>query len=224
MNRMYYEAYDDRYRQVHKENLRWFAQSPSPVVMETIKEFGIQKTDKLLEIGCGEGRDAAFLMNEGFDLMATDISSAAIAFCRKKWPEYSEKFKVLDCLKDELATRYDFLYAVAVLHMLVRDIDRAGFYRFVATHLTDEGIALICSMGDGKSQHSSDISTAFDLQERIHEASGRVLHIAGTSYRSVCFEDFERELADGGLCILKKGITVVEPDYGNMMYAVVKRA
>ena len=34
--RKYYEAYDDRYRQIHREELRWFAQLPSPIVWEII--------------------------------------------------------------------------------------------------------------------------------------------------------------------------------------------
>ena len=39
--RKYYEAYDDRYRQVHAENLQWFAEVPSKIVAEVIGRFGI---------------------------------------------------------------------------------------------------------------------------------------------------------------------------------------
>lgn len=224
MERQYYEAYDDRYRQVHGENLRWFAGSPSPIVYDTIQEYGIQLTDKLLEIGCGEGRDAFFLMEKGYDLLATDISSAAVEFCRRELPKIAKRFQVLDCLKDTYTERFDFIYAVAVVHMLVLDKDRAQFYRFIRNHLSAGGIALICSMGDGVMERQSDISTAFRLQERLHEPSGKKLRLAGTSYRAVSFSSFEKELNENGLEILKEGITVVEPDYGKMMYAVVKKA
>ncbi len=30
--RKYYNAYDDRYRQVHEQNLQWFGENPSPIV------------------------------------------------------------------------------------------------------------------------------------------------------------------------------------------------
>lgn len=108
--------------------------------------------------------------------------------------------------------------------MLVLNEDRNGFYRFVREHLKENGIALICTMGDGIMERESDISNAFDLQERLHEESGQTVCIAGTSYRAVSFENFRRELAENSLLILKEGLTEVVPDYGEMMYAVVKRS
>ena len=224
MERKYYEAYDDRYRQVHSENLRWFMEDPSQIVSDVIAEFGISKTDKLLEIGCGEGRDARFLLENGYDLLATDISAEAIEYCRKEMPRFREYFQVLNCLADRMDGKFDFIYAVAVIHMLVLNEDRNGFYRFVREHLKENGIALICTMGDGIMERESDISNAFDLQERLHEESGQTVCIAGTSYRAVSFENFRRELAENSLLILKEGLTEVVPDYGEMMYAVVKRS
>lgn len=91
------------------------------------------------------------------------------------------------------------------------------------SHLKENGIALICTMGDGQMERSSDISAAFDLQERVHEESGQTLWIAGTSYRAVSFQTFEEELTKNKLDILKLGVTDVEPDYWKMMYAVVRK-
>ena len=50
MERKYYEAYDDRYRQVHGEGLQWFHDDPTPIVMETVKEFQLTQVHRLL--GC----------------------------------------------------------------------------------------------------------------------------------------------------------------------------
>lgn len=146
MDRKYYEAYDDRYRQVHGLNLQWFCESPSSIVREVIREFHISTRHKLLELGCGEGRDAIDLLDRGFDLLATDISGEAIAFCRKRWPQFAERFQTLDCVAGKLDGTFDLIYAVAVIHMLVPDEDRDGFYRFVRDHLSSKGIALICTM------------------------------------------------------------------------------
>lgn len=222
MRRAYYEAYDDRYRQIHQQNLRWFTQAPSRIVLEVMEEFGVGKNARVLEIGCGEGRDARFLLEQGFDVLATDISAEAISFCQKTWPYWTNRFRTLDCIGGALEEKFDFIYAVAVLHMLVRDEDRTGFYRFLQTHLKEKGFALICTMGDGQMERSSDISAAFDLQERVHEESGQTVWIAGTTYRAVSFQTFDEELTKNGLEIWKLGITDVEPDYWKMMYAVVK--
>lgn len=221
-NRAYYEAYDDRYKQVHSEALQWFSREPSPIVAEVISEFALTPMARMLEIGCGEGRDAGFLLSQGYDVLATDVSGEAVAYCQKIFPDHREHFEVLNCVTEKLDERFDFIYAVAVIHMLVLDKDRDGFYQFISHHLKPDGIALIGTMGDGSFERRSDISTAFDLQERTHEESGKTLKIAGTSCRVVNFSTFEQELTRNGLAIVKQGVTAIEPDFPQMMYAVVK--
>ena len=164
-----------------------------------------------------------YLLREGYQLLATDVSSEAVTYCAKTDPEHGECYAVLDCITQRLDEKFDFIYAIAVLHMLVLDEDRRGFYRFLKDQLSENGIALVCTMGDGISQRSSDISEAFTLQERVHEESGKRLQIAGTSYRSVSFQKFEEELSENELKILETGFTDLQPDYYCMMYAVVKR-
>lgn len=222
-DRAYYEAYDDRYKQVHGEALQWFSEEPSSIVAEVISEFELAPTANMLEIGCGEGRDAGYLLSNGYDVLATDVSGEAVAFCKKKFPDHREQFAVLNCVTDRLDERFAFIYAVAVLHMLVLDEDRDGFYRFIADHLKQDGVALIGTMGDGSFERQSDILTAFDLQERTHGESGKTLKIAGTSCRVVNFSTFEKELTRNGLAIVKQGMTAVEPDFPQMMYAVVRK-
>lgn len=219
----YYEAYDDRYGQVHRSDLRWFSDTPSPIVGEVMEECGISATSRILELGCGEGRDAKFLLRQGVNLLATDISPRAIEFCRRDCPDAEDRFQILDCVCGRLEGRFDFIYAVAVVHMLVSDSDRDGFYRFIYDHLTPEGIALICTMGDGTGEFQSDVRTAFDRQERTHQQSGKVLMLAGTSCRVVNFQTFRAELQRNRFSVIKDGMTSVEPDFPTMMYAVVRR-
>lgn len=223
MQKKYYEAYDDRYQQIHTQDLQWFSEEPSAIVAETIRSFSISPQCKLLEIGCGEGRDAYPLLKQGYDLLATDVSQEAINFCKMKFPDLSAHFQILDCVTERLCSRFDFIYAVAVIHMLVSDDDRNAFYKFIHEHLKPDGIALICTMGDGSFERQSDIRTAFDIQERVHEHTGKTVKIAGTSCRIVSFQTFEEELKRNDLDIIKQGITAVEPDFPQMMFAVVKR-
>ena len=218
----YYEAYDLRYRQVHEAGLTWFGAQPTPIVEQTLAKYGVSPDAPMLEIGCGEGNDAAALLANGCNLLATDVSAEAIRFCREKYPWWAEHFDVLDCLKDRLDARFDFVYAVAVLHMLVPDEDRQGLLRFIRDHLTAEGIGLVIVLGDGEMQRATDISTAFDVQERTHEASGTPLMLASTSCRIVTREEFRAELIRAGLKIAELGDTSWD-DAPFAMYAVVKR-
>ena len=219
--RKYYEAYDDRYRQVHRENLHWFDDAPSGIVLETVEKYSVTARHRILEIGCGEGRDARFLLEKGYDVLATDVSPAAVDCCRKQDPGHRDCYAVLDCLYCDTAEKFDFIYAVAVIHMLVLREDRDSFYRFYRDHLSSGGIGLICSMGDGTEELKSDISSAFSTRERVHEASGKVLNLANTSCRMVTMNTFRQEILDNGLTILESGITSVKPDFPEMIYAVV---
>ena len=216
--RKYYEAYEDRYCQAHGAGLQWFDDNHTPVVLETLEKYGGQE---LLEIGCGEGRDAKAVLDKGYPLLATDISAEAIRYCQQKMPKYASRFATLDCLSEELDRTFDFIYAVAVVHMLVLDADRDGFYQFIRKHLSTDGVALICAMGDGETEMQSDISKAFSLQERSH-GTGKI-RVAGTSCRMVSFETFEEEMRRNHLRILEQGITAALPDFNSLMYAVVMK-
>lgn len=217
----YYEAYDERYKTAHAQGVSWSSDSSTPIVMDVIRKYGITPTQRLLEIGCGEGRDSRTVLEQGYPLLATDISKEAISYCKHKMPQFAENFRVLDCLSDSLDTRFAFLFAIAVIHMLVLDKDRNGFYQFVYNHLAEDGIALICTMGDGEFETQTDISQAFSLQAREHE-SGTMM-VAGTSCRMVSFPVFEKELARNGLDILEQGITSSLPNFNSLMYAVVRK-
>ena len=216
----YYEAYEERYKTIHKKGFSWSSDIATPIVLETIKKYKINPSDKILEIGCGEGRDARPLLEKGFNLLATDISEEAIDYCQKIMPKFSNHFQTLDCLNGELNGKYKFIYAVAVIHMLVLDEDRRLFYKFIRDHLLDGGVALICSMGNGQIEVQSNINNAFNIEKREHP-SGEV-EVTATSCRMVSFETFEDEIKSANLEIIEEGITPSMPDFNELMYVVVK--
>lgn len=223
-DKKYYEAYEERYKQVHDKSLQWFSQNHSHIVKDVVSEFHIQPTMKILEIGCGEGRDAIYLLKQGYDILATDISAEAISYCQKKYSEVAQHFQILNCIQDSLEIRFDFIYAVAVIHMFVLQEDRDAFYQFIGNHLSSLGIALICSMGDGEFEKETDIHKAFDIQERTHEETKKKFLLTSTSCKIVNFHNFLKEIEQNHLMVLKYGLTSIEPDFPKIMYAVVRKA
>lgn len=219
--RKYYEAYDERYKAVHQKNLRWLGYAPSDIVFEIIKKYGISADDTVLEIGCGEGRDAVYLLKKGYNLSATDVSPEAVNYCKSQYKNFADRFDLLDAVKGKLDKKFDYIYSVAVIHMLVEDEDRQAFYAFIKEHLTENGIALICTMGDGEMERKTDVSVAFDLGERVCE--GETVLVAETSCRIVTSQTFEKELIETGFEIIEQGFTSIENHFPFMMYAVVKR-
>ena len=217
----YYEAYDERYKAIHQKGFSWAGDVATPMVLEVMRRFDLPKEARILEIGCGEGRDARAVLDEGYDLLATDISPEAISYCKSRFPKYADRFAVLDCLNGDCSDTFDMIYAVAVLHMLVEDEDRKRFYSFIREHLSDNGIALVCSMGDGESEFSTRAEEAFEIRERNH-FSGPV-QVASTSCRMVGFGKFEEEISEAGMTIVEKGLTSAMPDFDSLLYAVIRK-
>lgn len=219
----YYYAYDKRYKQIHDMNLQWSSDEPTPILQEVISRYEIQKTDSILEIGCGEGRDSLWLLEQGYHVLGTDISAEAIAYCKKKNPKFSDSFAQLDVCKEKLRQTFQLIYSVAVIHMLVNQEDRNRFLTFIQEHLNENGYGLILTMGDGAYEISGDITKSFDNVKRTHQQTGQEVTVAATSCRMVNFETLEKEISDNGLRIVEKGITSIDPDFPQIMYAVVKR-
>ena len=78
------------------------------------------------------------------------------------------------------------------------------------------------AVGDGETQLQSDITRAFELQERAHPAGTQ--RVAATSCRMVSLPTFVREIEDSGLEIVEQGFTEAMPDFDKLMYAVVRKA
>lgn len=219
--REYYKAYEGRYKTIHQKGASWFSNTPTPIVMELLEKYGISLSSPILEIGCGEGRDAKALLEKGYCLKATDVSPEAISYCKAAFPEHISNFQTLDCLKDHHPFSYTFIYSVAVIHMLVPSKDRTDFYQFIYQHLTENGLSLICTMGDGKIERETDIRKAFRVEEREHSSGS--IPVSSTSCKMVSFSTFEKELKENRFTIIEKGLTESFPDFPILMYALVKK-
>lgn len=227
MERKYYEAYDERYKKVHEKSLLWFSKEPTPQLLEWIESNSIPKEEKILEAGCGEGRDALYLAEQGYNITAIDVSSSAIEKCRElaNSKGIHAEWIVTDalCADKLIGRRFKWIYSVATLHMLVDDTDRYKFLNSLYNLLESNGRLLLVNMGDGKNERRSDISTAFELQERNHMATGKKIMVAGTSCRVVNWETHQKELCNAEFIIDKRMITR-NKEYGDCMTVHLKKA
>lgn len=221
----YYKAYEYRYKKVHtEENSQWAGDKPSEILADYLEKYGITNNSKILEIGCGEGQNAIFLMKKGYKVYASDVSNEAISWCKKKAKENNvdENFFVMDVLKNNLQEKYDFIYSISTLHMLIKDGDRSNFLNFIYSHLEDDGKTLITIMGDGIVEKNNDDSTkAFDLVDR--QFNNKIVKVARTSCCVVNWDTFEEELKKSKLSIIEKFNTSQISGFNNSMVVVCEK-
>ena len=91
---------------------------PSPFAKYVEKKLGTKKN--ILEIGCGNGRDAKFFSSKGHQVTGLDRSSKAVALCKTKYREEPIEFffgSVTDIVKTN-KKKYDLIYSRFVIHAI----------------------------------------------------------------------------------------------------------
>lgn len=220
----YYKAYEKRYQQVYNNNYLWSSRKPTDEVITTIKNENIKKDAKILEIGCGEGRDAIFLLEKNYNVLAIDYSNTVIEKCKELSNyKYPNNFRKFDIINDLLEEKFDFIYSIAVIHMFVSKKHREKFYNFIYNHLNQNGLSLIVAMGDGIKEYTSDITKSFNNTKRTVINNGKSINVASTSCKIVSWPTFEKELSDSNLIIKKKWISNKIPEFDSSMCVLVSK-
>lgn len=224
MKNDYYKAYDKRYRQTYENNSLWEIPERTKEIIATLKKYKITKKSNILELGCGEGRDAIYLLDNGYNVLGIDYSFTVIDKCNELTNyKYVNNFKQLDLIENSLNEKFDFIYSVAVIHMFVLDEHRNKFYNFIYDHLKDNGIALIISMGDGVLEINSDLEKAFDDTKRVNINTNKEIMVASTSCRVKKIDEMKKEIQLNNLEILEEKIIDDVPSFNKCMLFIVKK-
>lgn len=109
-------VYQDKY----KDEGYYWGLTPSAICYKILEKYPPARKLSLLEIGCGEGRDALFFARNGYDVTAFDIAESGI----KKVIELSALYNVAinafraDMLTYEIKKSYDIIYSSRALHYI----------------------------------------------------------------------------------------------------------
>ncbi len=118
-----------QYYQKNAESLAQRYESAGVEEMQALLKSCFDPGAKLLEIGCGSGRDAAFMKASGFDVTAVDGSEAMIASAVRLHPELSGRLHTIH-LPEGLSARlgqFDGIFSIATLMHLTREAIDAVF-------------------------------------------------------------------------------------------------
>jgi ubiquinone/menaquinone biosynthesis C-methylase UbiE len=129
-----------KWNRIYKKGNPW-GNKPSSEAKEIARY--LNKGDRVLDLGCGVGRDAIFLAKMGCEIWGIDISSEAI----RKAESYSDSNQIHFSVGDVENLRFkdgyfDVVFSLNVLHMTDIDVQKSANEIFRV--LRKNGIVYIC--------------------------------------------------------------------------------
>ena len=129
--------YDGRY---NTEEYYW-GLTPNSICYDVMKLLPPVQSYRVLDIGCGEGKDAVFFAKCGYDVTAFDNSEQGIEKA-KKLAEHNKvdvNFFKADIFDYRPDAEYDIILSSGTLHLIPQNI-RMEFFNSLKLHTSDIGI------------------------------------------------------------------------------------
>ena len=153
----------------------WADLAPNPNVVDFFEKNKIKGNGKLaLKVGSGLGDDAEYLSDQGFRVIAFDISQTAIRKCRERFPDSEVEYVVQDLLSApaEWLGIFDFVLEAYTLQVLPPDLRKKAI-KVISSFNTPEGDLLVITRGRGEKDDEGQMPWPLTESEvRVFEAYG----------------------------------------------------
>jgi O-antigen/teichoic acid export membrane protein/SAM-dependent methyltransferase len=220
-DREYYQLFDDRYRAVPdpgESDKALISQNGRRALIyrdfERLRRDGLipEAGARLLELGCGEGQNAAYFAGLGLRVTGVDISPTAIQRATRLAAEQhlSMDFRVADVLdlSGFADGTFDMATDIGCLHMLVRDEHRRRYLRSVRRVLRPGGVFFLFEAAAARDVSVVDEETAILrhvtlVQKRWIAEQGRFVEVRGVGFRSASLPQYRRELEAAGFEVVR---------------------
>mgnify|MGYP001336657117 CR=1 FL=1 len=104
----------------------------------------IESGDKVLDLGCGNGRLFGLLREKNINYFGIDSSEELIKIAKEKYPEESHKFSTAEALNLSFPENYfNKIYCIAVLHHIPSEKFRLKFLEEAKRVLKPKGILVL---------------------------------------------------------------------------------
>ncbi|WP_426427751.1 class I SAM-dependent methyltransferase [Staphylococcus equorum] len=133
----YYFGYEDRYNKIYEIGADlWETGKPNESLLKVYQNYPNIFKGKVIDLGCGEGRDTIFLAQKNIDIVGIDISHSAIDKAKEKIQECDGEKSIfhtgnvlyLNNFKNET---FDLAMNMGCLHMINKNEDRLSHIKNV---------------------------------------------------------------------------------------------
>jgi len=129
------------YEEKYKDEKYYWGIAPNTMCYEIMKLRPPVKPYRVLDIGCGEGKDAVFLAKNGYRVTAFDVTENGIEKARElaKHNHVEVDFFVANMHEYKIDAEYDIIFSSGVLHYLPLN-KRKEFFDNLKIHTAQGGI------------------------------------------------------------------------------------
>ncbi len=126
------------------ELVPWGDEKPHPGLVEWMQQEPAGKSGRALDVGCGLGDNAAFLVDQGFVVTGIDLSQSAIDWAARRFVDKGITFRQADllALPGELVGQFDFVHETYTLQALPKAM-RPELFKAIASLLAPGGCLLV---------------------------------------------------------------------------------
>ena len=166
----------------------WDTADPDDDLIAVMRAHSIRATQALV-VGCGTGTNAAWLAEQGANVVGVDVSEVAVtaAVAKLEGRAVSCRFAAMDFLKDDVpfGGPFDFVFDRGCFHLFDDAGVRANFAARVAHHLVPGGLWLtIMGSTEGPERdHGPPRRTVRQVVEAI-EPSLEIVALRASTYHA----------------------------------------
>ena len=170
---------------------------PYPELIEFFSKY--PKKGKVLDLGCGQGRDAIFLARLGYNVTGIDVSEVGIN--QMNLIGKKEGLNLTGIVKDIYAyndfDKYDFILLDSMFHFAKNDKEKEiGLIKKIVSKIKNEGLIIVCIQDTGDKVEI--LNKAIDFQKKLNRLTGKNFkytfedkesgHKSETKYRMIIVE------------------------------------
>jgi len=125
---------DNPYDQLYTGREYYWGKKPSAMCDKVIKIMRPSPDfhPRLLDLGCGEGRNAVFFAMNGFDVVGLDASLPGLEKAKRYAEEVGVRIKTIhaNIVSHELVDTYDVIFSTGTLQYLPSEVRRQRFQNY----------------------------------------------------------------------------------------------
>jgi len=151
--------WENIYQTKEPNEVSWFQPTPA-TSLHFIESFNIPVTDKIMDIGGGDGFLVDHLLDRNYqDITVVDISEAALDKAKTRLGDSSSKVKWItaDAASLKLTEKYDFWHDRAAFHFLTSEEEIENYIDTAQQSIKPDGIMVIGTFSENGPEKCSGL-------------------------------------------------------------------